>query len=192
MIYFLCPITFFLGSEYSSNLNFNGEFSGDDVSSSRASPPPILFVHDSGLASTNGLLFIISSKSTIFSSSLMSLAMTEASNIILFQSVNPPLFGLSAKSMSTKRPVFTMDSLIGLNFRAEAFKSKGSSSPILSTVDEKIELIRDFVEFVNRFDVFVERIEERGTMGDSQPGISLKSIIGYSSIDIFTIFFLSL
>ena len=64
----------------------------------------------------------------------------------------------SAKSMSTKRPVFTIDSLIGFNFRAEAFKSKGSSSPILSTVDEKIELIRDFVEFVNRFDVVVERI----------------------------------
>ena len=49
---------------------------------------------DNGLASISGLLFIISSKSTIFSSSLMSLAMTEASNIILFQSVNPPLIGL--------------------------------------------------------------------------------------------------
>ena len=60
--------------------------------------------------------------------------------------------------MSTKRPVFTIDSLIGFNFRAEAFKSKGSSSPILSTVDEKIELIRDFVEFVSRLDVVVERI----------------------------------
>ena len=80
----------------------------------------------------------------------------------------------SVKSMSTKRAVFTYDSLIGFIFLAEAFKSNVSSSPKLSTVDEKIELILDFVEFVTRF----EAIDDRDTMGDSQPGISLKSIIG--------------
>ena len=41
--------------------------------------------------------------------------------------------------------MFTYDSLIGFIFLAEAFKSNVSSSPKLSTVDEKIELILDFL-----------------------------------------------
>ena len=64
----------------------------------------------------------------------------------------------SALSISTKRAVFTNDSRIGFNFRADAFKSNVSSSPTLFKVDEKIELIRDFVELVNFLDVFDELI----------------------------------
>ena len=58
--------------------------------------------------------------------------------------------------MSIKRAVFTVDSRIGFTFRAEAFKSNGSSSPTLSKVDENIELIRDFVDFVTRVEVTEE------------------------------------
>merc|ERR1712073_41326 len=101
--------------------------------------------------------------------------MTEASNFILFQSVSPQILGLSILPMSIKRAVFTVDSRIGFIFRAEAFKSNGSSSPTLSKVDENIELIRDFVTLVEVTD---GETEDRSDIGDSQPGMSLKSIIG--------------